>query len=106
MGVYIKFYIITHVRYWYIYVANLLVMLFAFIASLLATRYLDALTGDLNIMKFLSVLVFAVISSLLMWIPNITAARKYEGPVVLLAIMNQLFSFAIFYFIGYILYFG
>ncbi|GGE79488.1 uncharacterized membrane protein YhaH (DUF805 family) [Priestia taiwanensis] len=106
---YVKCYFQMHLKHWYLYIINIIIMIIAFFTSLIAAKYFDVMTKNVQMMWFLCALTFAVISSWLLLIPNIMVARKYRDKgrcyQFLLVVVNQFISILCFYFIGHMIYF-
>jgi hypothetical protein len=103
MAKYSKLFITTHLSYWYIYLISILFILFASIVTLISIPFsLAVLTSDKNA-HIMSALVFTIISSFLLLLPNYKVARNYDvstnGIVVIIVTLCNHLIFAIPIFI-------
>lgn len=108
---FLKSYFKTHLKYWYLYLGTIFLMVYALDISLFVALGLHSETKNTQIVRLICAATFGLISSSLMWVPNNTFSKKvcsrgFSIKFLLTLIISQLISTLFFFLIGYALYFS
>lgn len=106
---FLKQYIKLHIKFWYLYVISVLMIMLGFYISLWVGHSV-AYTETLEVTRIVSMITFTVISSSLMWISNVSLVKKinngFKITTIPFLLCVQFVSTVPFFLIGYILFDG
>lgn len=96
---YFKNYILTHLKYWWLYIVAIFSSLFGmFFAVIFVGRLLDSMSIKSSVNLVLSSLIAAFIGALPIVYANFSAAKNNENRgIVIKTIINHLITIMVFY---------
>lgn len=110
MNKYLRDYLNVHLKYWYLYFVSFGTMIVGYIFALISAMVINIFIENLNFIRFLMIIIFAIISSFPLLKPNRIVAEKYcekqsSLDMKRLMLQNQGATLVIYIVVGIVLFF-